>query len=58
MDRKRAMTGVDLAALVGELRDYTGAVVDKAYLYGEDLVRLKMRDYERGRIFSRTRSSP
>ena len=50
MDRKRAMTSVDLAALVGELRGYTGAVVDKAYLYGDDLVRLKMRDYERGRI--------
>jgi len=50
MDRKRAMTSVDLAALVGELRDYTGAVVDKAYRYGEDFVRLKMRDYERGRI--------
>ncbi len=44
------MTSVDLAALVGELRDYTGAVVDKAYLYGDDLVRLKMRDYDRGRI--------
>ncbi|CAI49126.1 DUF814 domain protein [Natronomonas pharaonis DSM 2160] len=50
MDRKRAMTSVDLAALVGELRDYTGAVVDKAYLYGDDFVRLKMRDYDRGRI--------
>jgi predicted ribosome quality control (RQC) complex YloA/Tae2 family protein len=50
MDRKRAMTSVDLAALVGELGAYTGAVVDKAYLYGEDLVRLKMRDYDRGRI--------
>ncbi len=50
MDRKRAMTSVDLAALVGELREYTGAVVDKAYLYGDDLVRLKMRDYDRGRI--------
>jgi predicted ribosome quality control (RQC) complex YloA/Tae2 family protein len=50
MDRKRAMTSVDLAALVGELRGYTGAVVDKAYLYGDDLVRLKMRDYDRGRI--------
>ena len=50
MDRKRAMTSVDLAALVGELREYTGAVVDKAYLYGDDLVRLKMRDYERGRV--------
>jgi predicted ribosome quality control (RQC) complex YloA/Tae2 family protein len=50
MDRKRAMTSVDLAALVGELRGYTGAVVDKAYLYGDDLVRLKMRDYDRGRV--------
>ena len=50
MDRKRAMTSVDLAALVGELREYTGAVVDKAYLYGDDLVRLKMRDFDRGRI--------
>jgi predicted ribosome quality control (RQC) complex YloA/Tae2 family protein len=50
MDRKRAMTSVDLAALVGELREYTGAVVDKAYLYGDDFVRLKMRDYDRGRV--------
>ncbi len=50
MDRKRAMTSVDLAALVGELREYTGAIVDKAYLYGDDFVRLKMRDYDRGRI--------
>ncbi|WP_299234988.1 ribosome rescue protein RqcH [Natronomonas sp.] len=50
MDRKRAMTSVDLAALVGELRGYTGAVVDKAYLYDDDFVRLKMRDYDRGRI--------
>ena len=50
MDRKRAMTSVDLAALVGELREYTGAVVDKAYLYGDDFVRLKMRDFDRGRI--------
>jgi predicted ribosome quality control (RQC) complex YloA/Tae2 family protein len=50
MDRKRAMTSVDLAALVGELREYTGAVVDKAYLYGDGFVRLKMRDYDRGRV--------
>ena len=50
MDRKRAMTSVDLAALVGELREYTGAIVDKAYLYGDGFVRLKMRDYDRGRI--------
>ncbi len=50
MDRKRAMTSVDLAALVGELRGFTGAIVDKAYLYGDGFVRLKMRDYDRGRI--------
>jgi len=44
MERKRELTGVDLVALVGELRGRVGAVVDKAYLYGEDLVRLKMRE--------------
>jgi predicted ribosome quality control (RQC) complex YloA/Tae2 family protein len=50
MEPKREMTSVDLAALVGELRSYTGAKVDKAYLYGEDLLRLRMRDFDRGRI--------
>ena len=50
MDPKREVTSVDLVALVGELGGYVGATVDKAYLYPEDLVRLKMRDYERGRI--------
>ncbi|WP_331233434.1 ribosome rescue protein RqcH [Natronorarus salvus] len=50
MDAKREMTSVDLAALVGELRSYTGAKVDKAYLYGDDLLRLRMRDFDRGRI--------
>ncbi|MFB6135875.1 MAG: ribosome rescue protein RqcH [Halobacteriaceae archaeon] len=50
MDQKRELTSVDLVALVGELRSYTGATVDKAYLYGDDLVRLKMRDYDRGRV--------
>ncbi|MFP8951937.1 ribosome rescue protein RqcH [Natrialbaceae archaeon A-arb3/5] len=50
MDPKRELTSVDLAALVGELGTYEGAKVDKAYLYGEDFVRLKMRDFDRGRI--------
>lgn len=50
MDRKREMTSVDLVALVAELRTYTGAVVDKAYLYDTDLVRLKLRDFDRGRL--------
>ncbi|WP_408958457.1 ribosome rescue protein RqcH [Natrinema sp. 74] len=50
MDPKRELTSVDLAALVGELGAYEGAKVDKAYLYGDDLVRLKMRDFDRGRI--------
>ncbi|SEH16006.1 Predicted component of the ribosome quality control (RQC) complex, YloA/Tae2 family, contains fibronectin-binding (FbpA) and DUF814 domains [Natronorubrum sediminis] len=50
MDPKRELTSVDLAALVGEFGTYEGAKVDKAYLYGDDLLRLKMRDFDRGRI--------
>jgi len=50
MDPKRELTSVDIAALVGELRAYEGAKLDKAYLYGDDLVRLKMRDFDRGRV--------
>jgi len=50
MDPKREMTSVDLAALVGELGAYAGARVEKAYLYPEDLLRLKFRDFDRGRI--------
>ena len=50
MDPKREVTSVGLVALVGELGAYTGATVDKAYLYDDSLVRLKMRAYDRGRI--------
>ncbi|APE95166.1 ribosome rescue protein RqcH [Halodesulfurarchaeum formicicum] len=50
MEPKREVTSVGLVALVGELGAYTGATVDKAYLYADGLVRLKMRDYDRGRI--------
>jgi predicted ribosome quality control (RQC) complex YloA/Tae2 family protein len=50
MEPKRELTSVDLAALVRELASYQGAVVDKAYLYGDDLVRLKLRDFDRGRV--------
>ena len=50
MNRKRELTSVDLAALVGELREYEGAKVDKAYLYDDGLVRFKMRDFDRGRV--------
>jgi len=51
MDHKRELTSVDLAALEAELGQYTGAKLDKAYLYAEDdLVRLKLRDFDRGRI--------
>ncbi|PSQ02822.1 hypothetical protein BRC94_00815 [Halobacteriales archaeon QS_5_70_17] len=50
MDRKRELTSVDCAALVRELGTYEGAKVDKAYLYDEDLLRLKLRDFERGRL--------
>jgi len=50
MDRKRELTSVDLRALVAELGAYEGAKVDKAYLYGDDLLRLKLRDFDRGRV--------
>ncbi|MBP2250630.1 putative ribosome quality control (RQC) complex YloA/Tae2 family protein [Halarchaeum solikamskense] len=50
MDEKRELTSIDLVALTAELNGYAGAVVDKAYLYGDDLVRLKMRDFDEGRV--------
>jgi predicted ribosome quality control (RQC) complex YloA/Tae2 family protein len=50
MEPKRELTSVDIAALVGELGAYEGARLDKAYLYDDGLVRLKLRDYDRGRI--------
>ncbi|MFC5972980.1 ribosome rescue protein RqcH [Halomarina salina] len=50
MERKRELTSVDCAALARELGKYEGAKVDKAYLYGDDLLRLKMRDFDRGRL--------
>jgi len=50
MEAKRELSSVDLSALVSELSAYRGATVDKAYLYGEDLLRLKLRDRERGRV--------
>ena len=50
MEPKRELTSVDLAAVVSELTDYVGMKVDKAYRYADDLVRLKCRDYDRGRI--------
>ncbi len=49
MEAKRELTSVDIAAVATELRGFTDAFVDKAYLYGEDLVRLKLRHPERGR---------
>ncbi|WP_144900827.1 ribosome rescue protein RqcH [Halobellus captivus] len=50
MDPKRELTSVDLAALVTELNRYEGAKVDKAYLYGDDMLRFRMRDFDRGRM--------
>jgi predicted ribosome quality control (RQC) complex YloA/Tae2 family protein len=50
MDAKRELSSIDLAALVRELGRYEGAKVDKAYLYGDDLLRLRMRDFDRGRV--------
>ncbi|UPV74633.1 NFACT family protein [Halorussus limi] len=50
MDQKRELSSIDLAAVVAELGSYEGAKLDKAYLYGDDLLRLKMRDFDRGRV--------
>jgi len=50
MDEKRELSSIDLAAVVRELGNYEGAKLDKAYLYGDDLLRLRMRDFERGRV--------
>ncbi len=50
MEKKRELTSVDLAALEGELGRHVGAKVDKAYLYDDDLLRLKLRDFEHGRV--------
>ena len=49
MEPKRELTSVDLAALTGELSAYEGAKLDKAYLYENGLVRLKMRHFDLGR---------
>jgi Predicted RNA-binding protein homologous to eukaryotic snRNP len=50
MNPKRELSSIDLAALVTEMGRYEGAKVDKAYLYGDDLLRLKLRDFDRGRV--------
>ena len=50
MDAKRELSSVDLRALVTELGRYEGAKVDKAYRYDDDLIRLKLRDFDRGRV--------
>jgi predicted ribosome quality control (RQC) complex YloA/Tae2 family protein len=50
MDPKRELSSVDLSAFVSEMGAYEGAVLDKAYLYDDDLLRLKLRDFDRGRL--------
>ncbi len=50
MEQKREMTSVDIAAFVGEFAAYEGARLDKAYLYDDGMVRLKLRHYDRGRV--------
>ena len=50
MDQKRELSSIDLGALVTEFGRYEGAKVDKAYLYDDDLLRLKLRDFDHGRV--------
>lgn len=50
MEQKRELSSVDIAALAGELQAYRDSVVEKTYLYPDDSLRIKMRDYDLGRI--------
>ena len=50
MEHKRELTSVDLAAVTGEFSVYEGARLDKAYLYDDGLVRLKLRGFDHGRV--------
>jgi predicted ribosome quality control (RQC) complex YloA/Tae2 family protein len=50
MDHKRELSSVDIAAVARELAGHEGAKLDKAYLYGDDMVRLKLRDFDAGRV--------
>ena len=50
MEPKRELSSVDVRAVVGELSRLAGARLDKAYLYDEDLVRLRLRHHEAGRV--------
>ncbi|PSP18667.1 hypothetical protein BRC62_02705 [Halobacteriales archaeon QH_10_67_13] len=50
MERKRELTSADIAALAAELSAYEGALFEKAYLYDEGLVRLKLRHFDHGRV--------
>ncbi|MFB6127975.1 MAG: ribosome rescue protein RqcH [Halolamina sp.] len=50
MEPKRELSSVDLRALSTELSRYEGAKVDKVYLYGDDRLRFKLRDFDRGRV--------
>ena len=50
MEQKRELTSVDLAAVTGEFGVYEGARLDKAYLYDDGLVRLKLRSFDHGRV--------
>lgn len=51
MEPTRELASVDIAAVVSELAELAGAFFDKAYLYpDEDLLRLKLRHHEQGRL--------
>ncbi|MDY6779097.1 MAG: NFACT family protein, partial [Halobacteria archaeon] len=47
---KTEMTSVDIAAVVRELGDYEGAKFDKFYQYDDGRLRVKLRDYDKGRL--------
>jgi len=50
MEAKRELSSVDLAAVARELGALVGARLDKAYRYPDDLLRLRLRDPDAGRV--------
>lgn len=50
MEQKRELSSIDLSVVTRELSSIQGARVEKIYLYDDDRLRLRLRDYEEGRI--------
>lgn len=50
MEPKRELSSIDLSVITRELASIQDAHIEKIYLYGDDKLRVRLRDYEEGRI--------